>query len=80
MNEYIFLVNVILHVLSSTVFLFGSATTGPLIYLPQKNLLKGKLEYEVMKSKGGLHGDICDVFDYTFFLNRQWQYYNSLFL
>lgn len=50
--------NVILNVLSLTVFL-------SLLYLPQNKLLEDKLEYEAMKSKGGLHSDICDVFEYT---------------
>lgn len=46
-------------------FLFGPATTGPLLYLPQKKIVEGKLEYEAMKSKSGLHSDICDVFEYS---------------
>lgn len=54
----IFLVNVILNVLSLTVVL-------SLLYLPQNKLLEGKLEYEAMKSKGGLHSDISDVFEYS---------------
>lgn len=27
--------------------------------------MEGKLEYAVMKSKGGQHSDVCDVFDYS---------------
>lgn len=34
------------------------------LYLPQKKLLEGRLEYEAMKSKGGLLSNICDVFEY----------------
>lgn len=64
-------------------FLFGSATTGPLLYLPQKKLLEGILEYEVMKGKGGPLSDICDVFEYSNVFKCNFvkiQYYNSFFI